>query len=300
MYSYQAYGLGIRSPFPIAELAAGDGPADVEVRLTPGELLEEGAPNFTCVAAPEAIELYFAGAGRFRVRNGRLIELTLASAAERRLIEIYLAGNAMACVLYQRGLFVLHASVIAIEGSAYACVGASGEGKSSMGAALYARGHTLVSDDIAAITLATTGVLVAPAYPQFKLAPETGVCLGYPIEKLQQIHPRLEELVFRTNNFASEPLPLAGIFVLDEGPDLLIERQNSREAALTLLAHSYGIEALYPAIDYARHLNQCAQIARTTPVYRLYRPRVLSRLPEVARFVEQFALEHANTVMIRS
>src|SRR5205823_1032857 len=56
----------------------------------------------------------------------------------------------------------LHASVVARDGAAVACVGSSGAGKSTIAARLCSQGWELLADDIASIDFDADGVAVAP------------------------------------------------------------------------------------------------------------------------------------------
>jgi ATP-dependent phosphoenolpyruvate carboxykinase len=79
-------------------------------------------------------------------------------------------GGVLFSVLYQRGLFVLHASGVNIGGNVVAFLGLKGQGKSTMAATLYGRGHSLVSDDMLAIQIdGDNGPMAIPGFPNFKI-----------------------------------------------------------------------------------------------------------------------------------
>lgn len=63
------------------------------------------------------------------------------------LAALLLSGTALSTVLTLKGLCVIHASAVALEGRQLAFIGPSGQGKSTLAAALCARGAALISDD---------------------------------------------------------------------------------------------------------------------------------------------------------
>ena len=67
----------------------------------------------------------------------------------------------------------LHASVVSVDGMAAAFVGATGQGKSTLAAALARRGHLVLSDDCCVICRTPGGFEVAPTYAGLRLFPET-------------------------------------------------------------------------------------------------------------------------------
>jgi ABC-type glutathione transport system ATPase component len=75
--------------------------------------------------------------GAFLVRGGREIMIDAVPGVDARTLRLSLLGPALALVLHQRGRFVLHASTVAVAGSAIAFLGEKGWGKSTIAAALY-------------------------------------------------------------------------------------------------------------------------------------------------------------------
>lgn len=72
--------------------------------------------------------------------------------------------------LTRRGLVVVHGSCLSFtEGSCFAVVGDSGQGKSTLAAALTARGHRFLADDCVAIDWSGQWPTAAPAYPELRL-----------------------------------------------------------------------------------------------------------------------------------
>jgi hypothetical protein len=181
----------------------------------------------------------------------------------------------------------LHASAVALDGGAVAFLGGPGWGKSTLAAALYARGHGILADDVTAVDADAGSPMVFPGFPQLKLWPEAAAALGDAPETLPRIHPMLEKRARPAGRgFPEAPLPLRRIHVLARGPAHEIEPLRPQEALLELVRHSYCARLLQ-ALDARRHFLHCARLANCVPVCRLKGERSLSALPDLAHLVEE-------------
>jgi hypothetical protein len=291
---YQAYGLTIRSQLLLPELipAAPGATADVTIRLgtvpRPPEL-DRSTERCLWATEDEAC-LFWADAGTILVRRGAELIVEPLPQVDARVLRIYLLGPALGVLLHQRGLLVLHASVVGIGGSAIAFVGESGWGKSTTAAALHRRGHTIVADDVSALDLADRP-LAFPAIPRLKLDAEPATALGYPAAALSRFDDDDLRLAYRVDEqFSHEPRPLGRVYVLAEGAELAVERCRPQEAFVELLRHSYALRVVGDPGASAAHFRLCARLTAAVPLYRLRRPRSLSALPDVVRLVESEAL----------
>lgn len=288
--TYRAYGLTIESELLLPEFIAADGVPDVTIRWGDGseQFPAEWLDQYTAYrAVPGETVMWMRGVGAFWLRAGRDIVVVPAPQADERLIQLYIAGNAMAAVLHQRGMCVLHASSVAVEGAAYAFIGASGQGKSSMAAALVAQQCDLVTDDLVVIDPTDTTLMVPPGYPQIKISEEAAVCLGYDLAALPLAHDGYRERVYRApQRFASAPVPLAGVYILADGDDVQVDVLPLQRAFALVLEHSYGLRVFHQTIDTAAHLAAVSRIVREVPFFTLRRPRVLASLPELAAWFQ--------------
>lgn len=185
----------------------------------------------------------------------------------------YLVGQVLPLVAVLHGFEAFHASVVAFGGRAVAFVGHSRAGKSTIAAALIARGATFVADDL---------LVVRPddepprAWPGFGLtslrhdalrrlprgASDLGPCIGVDDDAL-----RLAVAV------PPAPLPLAALFFLERAgrPDeRLVEVVDPVDPRL-LLAGSYMLLVRTPE-RLTRHLDVCARLARTVDAFRVSVP----------------------------
>ncbi|AUT01289.1 hypothetical protein CLI64_13230 [Nostoc sp. CENA543] len=300
MYKYWAYGLGIHSNLVLPELLEADTDCDIAVTVKNSSLgyVEPSQPREYLQVSPQETIVAMKGVGIFHIINGQEVIVTPAPNADQRLMQLCLSGSAMGISLYQRGFsLLLHASAVAVDDQVICFLGHSGAGKSSAAAAMLARGHKIVSDDIVPVILDTT-VKVVPGYPQMKMSPEVATTCGYDLASLIYLHPLLGEYAYRREqDFNCKPQRLHSLYVLVDSDELVIEQVQRQAAILELITNSYGIRSLQQAINRQQHLTQCVELLKSVPIYQLKRPRSLPLLSEVASYVEDHvhALTPSNT-----
>jgi hypothetical protein len=290
---YTAYGLAIDSELPFEELAP-SAHAEASLVIRRG-VVEQASPPTEGVGSwievrPTAAEALctYAGVGRFLVRRGCEILVDVEPSTDAALVRHALLGPVMAPALWQRGAFTLHASVLAIHGRAVAFVGESGAGKSTVAGAVYAAGHTLVSDDLAAIPWRDEPVCVLPGFPRLRMFQDTLRGLGEDPSAHPVVHALLPEKRSKhAERFADVPVPLARIYVLRAAEAVGSTLLSKQQAMIELMRHSYAAYQLAPLVGFARHMEMAAQVARSVPVHYLERPRDFARLPELVRYVER-------------
>ncbi len=191
--SYSAYGLTIESQIELPEfspLSEDGGRSDVAVFYGDGDYWIDPVRHERSFwrIQPREARFWFKGVAGFLIREGNEIVISPEPDVEESLLRMYVEGMMMACLLQQRGFYVLHASVVQIADYAVAFLGHVGAGKSTIAAALHARGHAVVTDDNAAISSGGPEALVTPAFPSVKVFPEIAVSLGYDDETLKVMH----------------------------------------------------------------------------------------------------------------
>jgi hypothetical protein len=298
MFCYAAYGLDIRSAFSLPELtaaAAQRGAGAGEVVIRPGPVLhppsELDAGGFAFHASGDEACHVLGKVGAFLVKAGREIVVDAAPGVEDRVLRLSILGPALALLLHQRGLLVLHASVVARGDEAVAFLGKNGWGKSTIAAALHVKGYDLVADDVAAIAIESEVPRVLPGFPQVKLWPEAVTLLGETPEHLPLLHPNFEKRGWRAERGFSRGLRrLARIYVIAPGPSPTIERLGAREACFELLAHWYGHRfgrGLLQNSSANLYLRQCVAMASQVSANRLYRSGGSKALLDLAELVDE-------------
>lgn len=306
MFSYYAYGLGIHSEIAIPEFIAGATPEDVTITVNKNAAVTDCLPT-EVIEQPWALRLtrekaivYVRETGVFLIDNGKKIVFIPAPEANEQLARFYIVGTVMAILLYQRQFLVLHGSVINFDGEAVIFLGNSGDGKSSTAAAMSAAGYNLVNDDVAPITIedrqvtdysALDGrsllrplVILQPGFPQIKMSQATADALGYDFDALPLIHPQEEKRGYRPqHDFLRSPLKVKRIYVLEYGTDFASTPIDASTAVMELSRHSRPT-TLYHQGD-ALHFFQCANLVKEQTIYRLTRPKDLTLLSQIAKFV---------------
>ncbi|PSB02278.1 hypothetical protein [Merismopedia glauca] len=295
MYFYKAYGLTIQSELNLPQLVAIEPVSpDITIRLDKVDrsFIPEGKVNYCYQFNPQEAFFFWAEVATFLVKDGQEIVVEPYFQAEERLIHMPLLGTVLAILLHQRHVLVLHASAVAIDGSVIAFMGDKGQGKSTMSATLYARGHHLLTDDLVALDLSSPAQpLVPPGFPQFKLWPDAAVSIGDDPQTLPELFSGYQKRARRADErFADQSLPIKCICVLASGSEVAFKKLSPSEGIIKLIANSYvnryGSELIQGAAG-ARHFKQCASLANSISIYNLERPRALELLPNIAKLLEE-------------
>lgn len=159
----------------------------------------------------------------------------------------YLLGPVIGFVLRLRGIVSLHASAVAVDDHAIALVGMPGAGKSTTAAAFACSGFPVLSDDIVALSREGEQWLVQVGYPRVNLWPDSVRTLFGSEDSLPQITPTWDKrylpLGQNGHHFASNPLPLGAIYILDSRDSTLtapmVEAVSAKEALITLVGNTY-------------------------------------------------------------
>lgn len=296
-YSYRAYGLHLQSALELPELTPypgwdRSGADSITIRLgSVAPLLGETEDEHRLYhATAEEVTIAYSGVGRFLIQGGTQIVVDAVPGMEEAELRVYLLGVALAILLHQRGLLVLHASGVSIEGGAVLFLGAKGYGKSTMAAAMQELGHPLIADDVVPISMKSR-IEAYPGFPQLKLWPESVKALGRYPEELPKLYSEVDKRKQVAEHFVHEEvLPLRAIFVLSHGDELRIDTLSSRDAFAELIRHSFVSKFLHEMSSTTTHFSQCVRLLEQKPLLYLQRPKKLTLLKEVAQLVEQYAV----------
>jgi hypothetical protein len=304
-YSFLAYGLGIRTAIPLPELMVGEAEEVVSIRFgsvdqPPAESSEKRWSYFS--PKPQEDCLSWQGVGKFLVRGGSDIIVDPCPGLDEKMLRLFVLGPVLAVLLRQRGRLLLHASAVAMADGAVLFLGRSGWGKSTTAAALHARGHGLVTDDVAALRGEEGYPMVFPGFPRLKLWPEAVVSLGGDPEKLPRwnLHSEKRDRP-TTHKFSSTPLPIKRIYVLASGDAAEISPLPPQEALVELVRHTYGSDyGLHSAmgVGSATHFFECASIVDKVRVCSLRRQKCLAQLPSVVELIEQDLARSAEQIVL--
>lgn len=277
-HKYTAYGLGIHSELPLPELMTGsEAKCDVVIRLRRiAHRLGDADRTYTYfqVAADEAF-LRWDSVGTFLARSGREIVVEPAPGAGEQDVRRVLESVVLGAIAHQRGMLALHATAVMIHGEAVAFLAAKREGRFAIAAALHARGHALLADDLLVLAGSSTErVSVLPGFSQLRLRPSARVT-GAP-------HGR-------SPDHDRGSFPLHCLYVLKRGTSLARGTLSRREALVSVIRDSYAAR-MFPqslwGVKASAHFVRCAALVDSVPIYRLEQPASLAVLPSSVRMVE--------------
>ncbi|HEX5717661.1 MAG TPA: hypothetical protein VF179_15995 [Thermoanaerobaculia bacterium] len=215
-----------------------------------------------CLATPDCDFLHISGAGAFAIpRKQDCIEVDPEPGADAGAVEEALLGPAFALALARRGVFVLHASAVVLQGrGVVGFLGESGAGKSTLARLLVEAGDgvALAADDL----LAVEGILALPHFPQLKLGTAA-------MSAILGLEPRY---------------PLLGLYELTSAEAVGTEALPPASAAALLLRHTIA-GRLFAKDLLAEQLDFAAGLAGRVPVGRLRVPRRMNVGGEVLRWL---------------
>ena len=298
---YSIYGLRLRSdlPLPVASVID-DGEVDLIVRhLNAIPRPVAPPPPFTTVDWQQVEQGWLL---RYHTHTDEVLEFAYNPDASRLEIRCTMPemtdditalflGAGLASALHLRGIPILHAAAVVVEGRAILVAGMSGAGKSTLTAALVARGVPLLAEDLAVLTSGEEDLSVQAGYPRLRLCPDAASVVGRAASDLPRVFnafvpddKRWVHAADLPGGFRATPALLGGIYLLgprsDERSAAEIVPLSLHRAGLALLGHLYG--ARWLRIPQTQALKWCAQIAGRTPVRIVHAPPGLERINETA------------------
>lgn len=301
-HSYSVYGLCIQSELRLDGVPEGFGAPDVSVRRGRVQAQASRAPQPGCFEADaQQIFVYQPGAGFLLARYGRELIVEVPPGHDALLMQSIVLGRGLAAILHQRDVLTLHASAVATEDAALVFVGERGDGKSTTTATLVRHGFRLVTDDLLPIRHVATDPdrgesgppLVYTGGARLKLWPASLASTGTAdVAAYPRVSATLDKRYWTAEGaFDETPVPIGAVYELAFGDAFAAERYAPREAFAALNRHAFTGGLALVTEQGPGHLARVAALARTTPAFRLTRPRDLSRIDELATFVDEHATE---------
>ncbi len=215
-----------------------------------------------------------------------------------RILSNFLVGSVLPIWLELKGVTALHASAIVTDYGAVGFLSYSGNGKSSLAAALMSSGYPLLTDDILAVECRGANIIANPGYPYMRLWPGEAVRFLGHFEDLELVHPKISKRWIPVGlgglgSFCGLPQPLKCVYLLEKCAPNEVEGKvqivpmSPRDATIELVRHSF--EALVAdAIGLsARRLDSLSRLAQQIPVRQIRYPSGLEHLPAVQQAITQ-------------
>lgn len=289
--TYAAFGLVLHSDFALPGLqhdAGTDGPEVWFVRRPPGPA---PADSFGFRDDGDTMHLWWSEVGSFTIVSSNRVEVAPNPGVADDLVALPLLGAVLAALLHRRGMYVLHASAVSINGRGAVLCGDKGAGKSTTAAVLAASGHRLIADDIVALDFADGGPRILPAgSAEMKLWSETVAALPQlDIGAGRSWHTGINKASYPLRAApASEPTPLGAVYVLSRSDTPTITAFDPPQALALLLRFSY--QARYGQAGFGAtlgtHFERSGRLAHDGLVRNLQVPHGLERVGDIVSLVE--------------
>jgi hypothetical protein len=299
-HRYNIYGLTIECPIALgAPRLRRHHPADVTLIPTTAQQFDRaGLPerdrrtDWFCWsrAADGSTYVCWANLCEFLIsRDGRVIRYHALDRATIESLSVYLLTQVLSFSLLSFGIEALHGSVVEVGNTAAAFVGACGRGKSTLSAALVARGFPLVTDDLVVLRQSQGRWLVSTGPRRLKLFPKVARRVLGTHEETPRMNHATTKLVIPLDDqcAARQAVPIGAIYVLDDPrpagnrrPRIDIESLTGAQSFLEIVRASFNVMVLdRPRLE--RQFANARRIAASVPVKRLRFPRRFEALPEV-------------------
>ena len=294
-FCYDAHDSTICSDIPLPELTGIQGIRPPIVKISEEDNLSLPLEENESVRVDSSgFHVAWEKVGAFHVTPAGCIYYRRFPEASDALIRVPLLGSVLAVALHYLGTLVMHGNAISIGGNGIILAGAKGQGKSTLSAALVARGHAVHADDAVSVAVgADSRAEVFRGTRGLRLWPDAiAPAFGGSSPPSRPIHELSEKRVVPLDGQGETPghLPLERIYLLEDADDIALQPLGVTEAWPLVLAHAlvsrFGTELL-KGRDAARHFAACAALARSVRCVRLRRPRDFTRLDDVAARIEQ-------------
>jgi hypothetical protein len=166
---------------------------------------------------------------------------------------------------------------------------------------MLAAGHHLLTDDLVAISFASgEGPMIAPGFPQIKLAGDSAAAIAVKQADVRpQVHPAIDKLQHRLSaGFARERVAPGRIYVLRRASEPAVTPMSRQQALSAILQFSYVVRFGRAALSGAAagdHLRQCASLAERIGVFHLDVPNDLSSIGRSVSLVERDLMPAGGT-----
>ena len=278
---YDACGLRVQSELELQGLAPAQptSPPDVTVGWGDVEAPERWpASGVAAWPSPEADVISWAGRAKLQLTGTSMTVDSENEPFARQCV----VGPGLGIVLHRRGRLVLHGSAVEVDGQAVVLLGRKGAGKSTTAAALLARGHRLLTDDLVAVDFADGHAQCAPGPLQMKLWPASAEALGLGGET-EPFVDGLEKGVWFGAERSPYAAPIALVCSLAWGDELDVSSLARTQAFGAVFEHAYAPRFL-GAQAGARLVAPTVRLCAATSVLRVQRPQ---RLADVGAVVDQ-------------
>ncbi|QRR01733.1 serine kinase [Dyadobacter sandarakinus] len=288
MYSYRAFGLHIFSEIELPELVpvSSEDPYDLHIvqaafpvpAVRPTHIYRRGiCADFA--QSENSLFLHWKGLASYKAADGNMLYVQPFT-SDPSLLSLFTVSEALGLILFQRGMFLLHASAVQIGKESWCFMGTPGAGKSTTAAAFVKAGCALLSDDLTAISFKHGVPYIVPAYPQLKIWEKTVEGLGYNTAHLSPVSEGVNKFAYHPQaGFPEEPVRLGRIYFLHKIRNRKKEEVLSAPAIPAEMLRNFPLPAeLLAAPALKKHFIESLQCASHAQIMKKRRPAGFAEL----------------------
>lgn len=314
---YRAYGLTLASNTPIVELpSSADVEPDLRFDLRPANkaqstevkwfhkwLLPDGEAWLFLGKLGQDYLLRFPYLSDFLIADeGRSICCFPEDDITAETISHLLLDQVIPLVISWQGKVVLHAGAVVLPQGAIAFMGKTGQGKSTLAAALSQRGCPLLTDDGLLLEEFAGRIAVTPSYPGLRLWPEMISIFFEEEPSLSKVAQYSKKKRVKLHSarmpFSRKPVPLQGVYLLappqetEEMTEVVITRLSPQESFIELVKHTFQLD-ITDHVKLQHGFEAVGRLAAAPIYYRLAFQRNVALLPTVCEAIIAHAENNA-------
>lgn len=291
MPDYRYCGQRVRSSRPLDELRAMAMPAsgDADWTCQPAAIpdpvadlrtweQEDGSEWLRIGRSSNGFVLDFIAGARFHVTASRIS--WEAPGLPSDTVHHLLLDQVLPLALSTVGRFPVHASCVALDDRALLFAGPSGQGKSTLAAALASRGWRTLADDCAVLHQQGDDWLVSPAYPGARLWPDAAARLGVEAPGTTPVAHYTSKIRVPGVGDAPGRIRLLRLYLLEWAVGAPRVRPGGAASPIDLLRGVFRLDVADRA-GMHRDFDQACALARAGYMRRLVIPRSLDALDRV-------------------
>lgn len=200
----------------------------------------------------------------FSIRSGKKVLIMAHPETSKEILELYLRGTVLAILLYQKGVFCMHASSVLSKNKVILFAGNSGSGKSTTAYILHKAGYPCLNDDVTPIYCTQSAIETRSLTSEIKI---DKVLLSDDSTPYRAV-PSQEHKVFFPIAAKKDPISIHCMYVFRWGEHFAITEITGSEKLNILLQHVFRNEYLQSFPDLQqKFFNEFVQFIGNIPIY---------------------------------